>query len=77
MSSVQVEHCEGLPNSNIREEDEEDVNRTTEIIHEGEHYGDQRCTLKNENTFSLVYGNINTLPNYNNNPKMTHLKTLS
>ena len=39
-----------------------------EISHnEKEDFGDERCFLKDENTFSIVYGNMNTLPTYNNN----------
>ena len=74
MSLIQVDHCEGLPNSDISKEEEKDGNCTVGIIYEGEHYGNQCRTLKNESTFSLVYGNINKLPTYNDNPKNDTLK---
>ena len=70
MSLLQVDHYEGLPNSNLREEGQEDGNHTADITHnEDENSGDQHRTLKSDNTFNLVYENIKTLPNYNDNSK--------
>ena len=37
--------------------------------HENEHFGDRCRNMKEDNTFSIVYRNINTLTTYNNNQK--------
>ena len=70
-----VKHYEGGSNNISRkeeeEEEEEEDNHTAEINHnEDEHFEDECRNLKDDDTFSMLYGKVNTLPLYNNNQKM-------
>ena len=56
--------------SREEEEDEEDKHATEINQNEDEHFGNERWNLKDGYTFSIVYGNINNLPTYNNNKKL-------
>ena len=74
MSIRKVNHCKGRSNNYLRQEEKENNNRSAVTVYDNnENYGHQRCSLKDDNDFS-VYRNVNTMPIFNNNSKHDKLK---